>query len=389
MNPNKPILAAPDACTGCTACASACPHSCIEMVADQQGFLIPRVSESRCVGCLKCQESCPIITPKEMPAQSTVAIAAYSRNESVRMASSSGGLFSELAAHVIRQGGIVWGARFDESFQVVHSSATDISELAAMRGAKYAQSDLSGAFPTIQKQLQQGKPVLFSGLPCQIAGLKSFLNGDDPNLFCIDCVCHSVPSPLAWEHYLQFRSRSEGEKSPVSVNFRSKETGWTKYRYSVQFTFPKSRYSSVSSEDIYMRLFTKGCISRESCGHCSFKGVDRHSDITLGDCWGIWDFASEFDDNRGTSLLLVHSEKGDSLFSAIKDRCEYREIDLKQACEHNPAILRSIKQHPQRDRILCKIIADTKFEDPAERQSNSFRKTIGKALRKVTNRLNR
>ena len=197
-----PQLAQPKHCTGCTACASACPKGCIAMQADENGFLYPKIDEAACVHCGLCEQSCPVTSPLPVTMQLPTAYAAYTRDEAVRLQSSSGGVFTELAKAVLDKGGIVYGAAYDETFRVVHRAVYHADELPPLRGAKYAQSDLGTCFFDIKTELQNGKWVLFSGTPCQVAGLKAFLQQEYETLLTVDFVCHSVPSPMAWDAYL-------------------------------------------------------------------------------------------------------------------------------------------------------------------------------------------
>lgn len=336
-----PKLAAKEYCTGCTACASVCPKGCITMAADENGFLCPVVDESRCVACGLCEKVCPIVTPIKATENTPKAYAAYSKDEAVRMCSSSGGIFTEIAKAVLAEDGVVFGAAYNERFEVVHIPVETGADLALLRGAKYAQSSLSGIFPKVKAALDAGRQVLFSGTPCQVGGLKAYLRKDYPNLLTVDFVCHSVPSPMAWQAYVHHRAQQDnGGKLPQSIHLRSKATGWSRYRYSNRFEYSGGKaHTATSGDSLYMKLFVGGYINRESCANCRFKGYARVSDFTLGDFWGVWDIAPEMDDNKGTSVLLVHSPKATQLLESISNILMLKEVSLEEASAQNPAMI--------------------------------------------------
>lgn len=343
-----PKLSKRDLCTSCTACAAVCPKGCIAMEPDADGFLHPVVDEIKCVGCGLCEKVCPVLNRRSLVHTPTVC-AAKSRDEASRLASTSGGVFPELARSVLAQGGAVFGAAYDETFRVVHICAENEAELDRLRGAKYAQSDLNGSFRDVKRRLEEGQQVLFSGTPCQVLGLRSFLKRDYDNLLLVDLVCHSVPSPLAWEKYLQYIS--EG-KTLTAVNLRCKETGWSRYGYSNRFDFSDgTSRMDKSGESLYMKLFGGGYITRPACTNCPAKGYSRVSDLTLGDFWGIWDIVPELDDDRGTSVVLIQSEKGRAAMSGL----EQRVVTLEEASRENPAILRPAVPNPLREQVMALV----------------------------------
>lgn len=353
------VLPNKNQCTGCTACVNICPQQCIQMEENVEGFLYPIIKENfECISCGLCEEVCPVLNNNQRNLGITKAYAALSKNDKLRMESSSGGVFSEVAKLILQAGGIVYGAGYDNEFKVTHIGIEDVKLLGKLRGAKYSQSDLSSCFQTIKKQLDAERQVLFSGTPCQLAGLKAFLKRDYNNLFCIDFVCHGVPSPLAWKKYVEFRTRFDNNGNvPEYINLRNKETGWSKYSYSVEFAYSREkRYLCRNSEDLFMNLFVNNYILRRSCSDCHFKGYYRITDITLGDFWGIWDIIPEMDDNKGTSLVLTHSEKGEKLFRAIAENIRYRPVTLEEGAKMNPSILKSSLPQQSREKVLGEIV---------------------------------
>lgn len=352
-----PKLAAKEYCTGCTACASACPKGCITMTADENSFLCPVIDANCCVECGLCRKVCPVATPLQMPEGTPKAYAAYSKDETVRMQSSSGGVFTEIAKAVLEKGGAVYGAAYNRQSEVVHICVEVEPDLEKLRGAKYAQSDLRGIFPDIKSKLDMGQLVLFSGTPCQVVGLKAYLRKEYANLLTVDFVCHSVPSPMAWREYVKYRSlQDNGGQMPCEINLRSKGTGWSRYQYSNLFRYADgTEHAARSGESLYMKLFVGGYINRESCENCRFKGYRRISDLTIGDFWGIWDIAPEMDDNKGTSVVLVQSARGAELLKQIAVRLALKEVSLEEASKENGVMLKVSVGHDCRKDALCLI----------------------------------
>lgn len=349
-----PSIAAKEYCTGCTACEAACPKGCITIKPDNNGFFVPVIDTDMCISCGLCEKSCPIINPLKTAEHEPKAYAAYSKDEAMRLSSSSGGVFSEIAKAVLQRGGVVFGAAYNEQFEIVHICAENEEALAKLRGAKYAQSDLRGVFAQVRQNLEAGQKVLFSGTPCQVGGLKAFLRKDYDNLLTVDFVCHSVPSPMVWHEYVRYRAEQDNDgELPESINLRSKTTGWSRYQYSNLFEYANSPdHIAKSGESLYMKLFVGGYINRESCENCRFKGYSRVSDLTIGDFWGIWDIAPEMDDNKGTSAVLVQSRRGKEIFDLIKEYCVVQTVSLEEASAQNQAILKSSPSNARRAEIL-------------------------------------
>ena len=378
-----PALATNEHCTGCTACASVCPKGCITMTADENGFLYPTVDTEKCVSCGLCEKSCPIVNPPRQASHEPLTYAAYSKDEPMRLDSSSGGVFTELARTVLCSGGVVYGAAYNERFEVMHICAEDESGLAGLRGAKYAQSNLCGIFAQIRQRLDDGITVLFSGTPCQVAGLKQFLHREYPNLIVVDFVCHGVPSPMTWNRYLQYRADRDNRGAlPTVVNLRSKETGWSRYRYSNVFEYGSGNRNVASShESLYMKLFVGDYINRRSCADCRFKGYTRCSDLTIGDFWGIWDTRPGMDDNKGTSVVLIQSQKGAVLFDRIKNHCVTQPVSLEETSTQNPSMLKSSPSNADRESVL-KLVREGDFEQCQKLFQSSQTSLPKKLLRK-------
>ena len=339
-------------CTGCGACASVCPVSCIAMQPDAEGFLYPDVNKELCIACGRCEKVCPV---KKLYAEVGVclAYAAISRNEQIRKESSSGGVFTELAQYILANGGVVFGAAFDEKFKVRHIWIEDEGQLHRLRGSKYVQSEIGDSFHAAKKFLEQGRMVYFSGTPCQIAGLHSFLGKQYANLYTQDIICHGTPSPSIWERYIKFREAKAGSQVKRIV-FRNKENGWRSY--SIRFEFANNKiYDQSIMQDPYMQSFLTDLCLRPSCYDCAFKSKHRTADITLADFWGVQNYNPNLDDNRGTSLVLALSEKGRQLISAIGNSLQFDTTECEQALSHNPSFYQSASMKAERSSFMHDI----------------------------------
>ena len=342
-----------DLCTGCGGCASACPKGCIRMEADAEGFLYPLVDQSRCVDCKKCQQACAVLH-KPAVGETVQVWATRNADLDIRRESSSGGVFTALAQAVICDGGAVCAAVYREDWTVSHKIAFTVEELAAMRGAKYTQSHAGHLFAQLKALLTEGKTVLFVGTACQCAGLKVYLGQDYEGLILVDMICHGVPAPTVWKAYVRRRRELDANGAEVTaIHLRDKSTGWSRYAYSVKFQYANgSEYCVPQGQDPYMRGFVTDLYLRPSCSTCSFKGIGRCSDLTLGDCWGIWDSHPDFDDNRGTSLLLVHTAKGQQLWNRLGNEFESVAFAAEDVTKYNPSAVSGSQAHAQREEFF-------------------------------------
>lgn len=274
--------------------------------------------------------------------------AAQNINNNDRMNSSSGAVFPILAKNIILSGGIVYGAAFNSNFEVEHIAVDNSDDLPKLYGSKYAYS-YCRVFNDVRAYLEEGRKVLFSGTPCQIAGLHTYLKKGYGNLLLIDSVCHGTPSQKTWNDYLT--EMSEGKKIR-SVNFRDKSKGWRHYRFVIKFE-DGSEYNIDHDKDPYMRGFIDNLTLRNACYHCPFKGIDnRISDITLGDFWGIWDLKPELYDDTGTSLLLVNTQKGIDIIEGIREDVKLTEIQGDKFVYFNRAIVEAAKPAFYRDAFI-------------------------------------
>ncbi len=348
-------------CCGCRACAASCPCDAITMKSDNEGFLYPVVDETVCVGCNKCVQSCPVINSSEKNTEKPSAYWAMNSDEKMRSESSSGGIFTVLAEKTINDGGIVFGAAMsDDCRSVRHISVDSIGDLYRLRGSKYVQSDIGDSYNRAKDYLDSGKKVLFSGTPCQIEGLLDFLGKDYENLICIDLICHGVPSPKVWEKYVQCVENS-AKAHTQSVSFRSKRYGW--HKYSVLFAFEnKAEHINTLNDDLFMKTFLRDICLRPSCYSCKFKKLNRRSDITLADFWGVERLLPEIDDDKGVSLVIVHSAKGESFFRPVEHGLKSGETDLDSALRYNASMLNSVKPHKNR-KLFFEKLDNTEFPE--------------------------
>ncbi len=342
-------------CSGCHACAEICPKKCIQMVSDDEGFWYPKVEETECIHCGLCEKSCPIIMPCAPASEDVLtAYAAIYQEEPIRLKSSSGGVFSALATYVLQQGGVVFGAAFDENFNVVHKCVEGIEELDCLRGSKYVQSKIGNSYRQAEDFLRAGRLVLFSGTPCQVEGLLSYLRKPYENLITQDLICHGVPSPMVWQKYIEYRRMQANGGSIEEISFRSKNTGWK--GYSTTFFFEAGlKYQAAHNQDPMMQVFLKNLCLRPSCYDCAFKTKARRSDITLADFWGIQNVLPDIDDDKGTSLVIIQSEKGKEIFQKIEGAILAVKIDLDVAISYNSAMIKSSPLPKKRDAFLKEI----------------------------------
>lgn len=328
-------------CSGCTACMSVCPKGCISMQEDEEGFLYPTVNAAECIQCGKCVKICPYshseFTNKSEEEELALCYAAYNKDENIRYQSSSGGMFRAFADKVIAEGGVVFGAAFDKDFLVEHTYAETLEDLIPLMGSKYLQSRMENSYTKVKHFLQEGRRVLFTGCGCQIAGLKRFLRNEDENLICIDLICHGVDSPMIWKSYLH--SLFPNDKVEY-INFRDKKTGQDNSTIFIKGC--KSIFNEREKNNIYFRSWQYGLFLRPSCEICPFKSDNRVSDITISDCWGFRKIAPELYDDKGLSSVVIHTEKGKSLFDAITPQLVFKETWLEDVKQYNSDYIRSI-----------------------------------------------
>lgn len=373
-------------CTGCSACVNRCPKNCIIMQRDKEGFLYPSINSELCIECGLCEKVCPVFHAKTKKVSHGVAYACLNTQESVREKSSSGGVFTALANYIIERGGAVFGAAFDDDFQVVHKSVEKIEDLDCLRGSKYVQSKISDTYQQAKKYLQENRLVLFTGTPCQIGGLYAYLERDYENLYTQDLICHGAPSPMVWDKYVAYRTSMENDAKPRKIAFRAKNEGWK--RYSVSFVFDNdTEYRQTLDKDLYMQAFLKNLCLRPSCYQCAFKGLERESDITLADFWGIQNVMPEMDDDKGTSLVITQSEKGEKLFKEISKNLKFKQVDFESAIAYNSAMVKSAAKPKNREIFLRKVEMNNFANVTRKYGKLSFKQKIRSLLGRIKRRI--
>lgn len=339
-------------CCGCHACFNICPVNCITMVEDEEGFLYPRADSNKCINCCLCEKVCLEVNDKEK-VSNVEAYACMNNDEEVRLKSSSGGMFILLAENVINNGGIVFGAGFDDELNLVHSYTDDINGLSKYMGSKYLQSKIGSTYKQAKEFLEKGIKVLFSGTPCQISGLLHYLGKDYKNLICVDIICHGVPSPKVFKLY---KTEIEKKYSSIikTIDFRNKAYGWKLFSISLLFN-NGTRYNKNLIEDMYMKGFLKDLYLRPSCYYCKSKTLNRLSDITIADFWGIENIVPEMNDGKGTSLVLINSDEGKALFNKLRNSIILKKVEYSEAIKYNSAAIKSAPFNKNRGKFFKEV----------------------------------
>lgn len=342
-------------CCGCTACVNICPVQCIVMRRDRkEGFDYPVANPDICIGCGKCNSVCPMqnSVPEHQPID---VFATYS--EKYRKESTSGGVFPIIAEDILSQGGVVYGASMNEDMLVEHIEVNDISGLDRIRGSKYVQSELYSIFEEIKDYLSDGRKVLFSGTPCQVAGLNAYLAGKTENLLTVDFACHGVPGPGLWEKYVAALEKKYKGKLK-EVNFRDKSRSWRHYDFNVCVSHKDGRiinHSIPFIQDPYMALFIQDMTLRPSCYSCKAKNGRSGSDLTLADFWGVCDVLPDYDDDKGLSLVLANTQKG---LEIIKDKgLILKQLETKVVGVRNSGFKENIPIAERRDEFFSGLHA--------------------------------
>ncbi|MBQ5463370.1 MAG: Coenzyme F420 hydrogenase/dehydrogenase, beta subunit C-terminal domain [Fibrobacter sp.] len=381
-------------CSSCAACANVCARSAISMQLDAEGFYRPVIDAKKCVECGACERACPWNKSVDNPNVADVSpktVAAYAKDESVRLQSSSGGIFSVLAERILDDGGVVVGVAQTAPTRFGHIVVDNKADLAKLRGSKYVQADVGFMYREVRSLLKSGRKVLFSGTPCQVAGLYAVLgSAASADLFTVDIVCHGTPSVKVFEKYVREMEKTDNSALNI-INFRDKTEGWS--GYALQHRFKSGKSVSVHhNRSKYMRLFLSRICQNVSCDDCRYRKLPRIADITLGDYWGISKYHPEMNDNKGTSVVLLNTTPGSILFESVADKVVQCDSNVENAIAGNPCIVRSSNPHPKRAEFfanLDKYSLDQlikmycPFPSPLKRLYSRIRGALGRVKRKI------
>ena len=344
-------------CTGCGACYNICPQNAISMQWDKYGFYKPVINCEKCINCGLCEKVCPLdkaFTQKCEPKVFALQI----KDEEQLYKSASGGAFAAVAKEIIKQSGVVYGVIWNEDIVAVHSRAENIEQLEKMYSSKYVQANTLNTFKQAKWDLENGKTVLFSGTPCQIAGLKSFLLKDYDNLLTVDLVCHGAQSPKVFEKYKQEFMVNKPNEKLLNINFRSKYAGWSIHYLTHCTTATTTIRDYHKVKDFW--VFIMNYSFNESCGNCKFNKNPRIADISLGDFWGVDEYDKSLNDDNGISIVLVNNNKGLSAINTVRDKCMLKEVPYSVAIKKNPNIKQSSVSEPKRIAFLEDVCVKNK-----------------------------
>lgn len=354
------ILRIKEKCVGCKSCEQSCPQHCISMIENKEGFWYPSVDEKKCIECKLCLKKCPVENAEFHRSEPKKVWAWRNKNDTDIMRSASGGAADSAAKTVLQVGGVVYGAAYDEQLVVSHIEVIADAEREKLQSSKYVQSDLRDSFTKAKQRLAEGEMVLFTGTPCQIAGLYAFLGDDPENLYTVELICHGVPSPKFFRKYLEFQNKQMKDRV-IYFNFRSKyKRGWgTQYLLKTK----EKEEEKALSLDRYGKHFMNGDCYRESCYQCAYANTRRVGDLTVGDFWGIAKSHPLFNSSKGVSSVFINTKKGKELFEMMRPLAEVEEATLEEGMVQQENLIRPSLRPSKRNTFYEKIDEDNFMDD--------------------------
>lgn len=372
-----------DNCTGCAACATICPASCITMKPDKDGFYYPDIDVKSCISCNMCKRICNTksgnekeisLQKKEVDDEKSgwdvQAYACYNKDIAARLRASSGGIFELLAKQILKENGVVFGVKM-EGLKAVHSYAERVEDLKDLLGSKYMQSEVGDAYKKAKQFLEQGRYVLFSGTPCQIDALNKVLRKKYEKLLMVDFICHGTSSPKVFQRYV--RENIGDNKIIKNISFRDKTEGWNCFSMRIE---SEDVYRKNMYEDIYLKSFLKNMNLRTSCFSCKHRKVDRTSDLTLGDFWGSNEVFEDWKEDIGYSVILIQSKQGKQLFKEIEDSIVFQKVEIEKIIEYNHSIIASPWDEFSRDLFFKYLKKNTLENSIIKVEQNGMQKKI-------------
>lgn len=361
-------------CCGCSSCAQKCPTGAISMIENEEGFLYPSIDKEKCINCGLCSKVCPQLKTIEKKEDYPKAYAMRNQNLNDLKESSSGGIFSVIANYVLENGGVVFGAQYTDDFKVEHVGVENKDKLNLLRKSKYVQSDINSTYKEVESNLKKGKMVLFTGTPCQVYGLKSYLMVEYENLILCDLICHGVPSPKAFQKYLgEFEKKN---KKVISYDFRTKDKPEFEKLGKIQFSNNTKKYLKIGLDAFYNNFLT-GNLFRESCYQCKYANINRVGDITIGDFIGVHEVRPDVYNKNGLSVCILNNSKANELIQKMKKNLCFNEVDISDIVKYNNNLKQPVNRPKKRDYIYKNLDNELFIRDLKE---NMDKKLVIKSL---------
>ena len=374
------IITSKDNCTGCAACVNVCPAKCISMTQDTDGFLYPAINEEKCILCGLCKKICNV---EEKSSGKIEAYACYNQQKEERLKSSSGGIFAVLAKEILKKNGVVFGVKMN-GIEAEHTYIECVEDLDKLLGSKYIQSNVGLTYNKVKTFLEQGREVLFCGTPCQVAALNKVLQKKYDNLLLVDFICHGISSPEIFRQYI--KEIHLEDKKIKNISFRDKTEGWNNFSLRMDVE-GQDCYRKNMQEDIFLQSFLKNMNLRTSCFSCKHRTVNRISDLTLGDFWGSKEVFDDWKEEKGYSVVLIQSKKGERIFQDIKKSITYKNVEIEKIVEYNQSLLVSPWDEFSKDLFFKYVKKNTIKNSIKKVEQDGVRKKIGRKWWKIWKKL--